>query len=1138
MKRQSTVLFLILMLICMNFSSSATHIAGGEMSWTCVGQDSFLVTLTIYRDCNGVQLASANIPVICANTDSVLFNIRINKPSPIDVTPICANGCSRCQTSSCSFPYGIEQYNFIGLIVLNNAGSCCKIKLSYSMCCRNSYITTGPANNSFYIESILDRCLTPCNSSPVIATPPYMFACVSQDYIYNFGLSDQDKNIGGNSMDSISIEITSAMTSDSTDVSYSGKYSYDKPIDFWGFPVTNIPSPKGFHLDPISGNFSFRAQSIEVTVIAVKVCEWRMINDSMTKISELMRDFQLHVISCPTNSVPILFSTSIQGVHYNDTVSFTFITYDSDSADYLKLSWSNNLAGASWQTYDTTKKHPYAILKWKPSINDVSTYPHQFSVTVNDNKCPLGGYTIRGFQIYVCGNEAGDISLSNISCGNYLFDVSNPSAENTNYYWTDLTSNILLSNKKSFIGHYYSPGSHIIQLEKISKCGSTFEYDTLVVQESALFCDLPSDTVFCKRDSLHITASIFNNGSNTRFWWENGDSLQLIRKIYVNADKKLFFTVMDSSGCSHTDSMQILYDQISMAISLDVLKCPELTTKLAVNYKPDDAAAASYIWRETSSSNILSYSPSFYVIDQGTYSCEVVDDLGCKLVDSVEVINYSVPPVNAGLDDTICSADGMIKLSGTPTHLPFSWVGYYVLKIGSDYYFDAQNAYGDQINYRFFYSVIDTNGCITTDEKDLLLIQTNLPVAGQYPNLCINADSIQLKGTPYGGQWFGNGITDTNTFNPAKSGSGTHQLIYTIFEKGCYGRDTATIQVYPFDSSSLQLKTEINKTEFCHEYKLVKLIGRPKGGLWSGSIVNDSFFNASILNGEHTFKYTFVDSNSCSFSDSISLNFGKSYVEINRKDNIICSTENLIKTAQLEFAQGLKWIKSTSSDGLIVGSDSNLSVHYLHGSKDIKNKGFWIIVRTQDSICKLAKDSVFIHINTITVNFLANSLVEYAPANIQFYDWSNSHMADIIKWKWDFDNGQTDTIKRPVILFSNSGFYDISLKVSTDEHCSDSVTKPAFLNILQGIGILESNSSNVSIFPNPTDNVFTIKLVNKDERINEITIFSTEGKILKRYTDIKSSVFQIQDSKLPAGNYYLKIENVKGHSYYAKLMMK
>ncbi|MBT3301702.1 MAG: T9SS type A sorting domain-containing protein, partial [Bacteroidetes bacterium] len=71
-----------------------------------------------------------------------------------------------------------------------------------------------------------------------------------------------------------------------------------------------------------------------------------------------------------------------------------------------------------------------------------------------------------------------------------------------------------------------------------------------------------------------------------------------------------------------------------------------------------------------------------------------------------------------------------------------------------------------------------------------------------------------------------------------------------------------------------------------------------------------------------------------------------------------------------------------------------------------------------------------------------------------------------------------------------------------------------------------------------TDNVFTIKLVNKDERINEITIFSTEGKILKRYTDIKSSVFQIQDSKLPAGNYYLKIENVKGHSYYAKLMMK
>lgn len=36
---------------------------GSDIGWTCVGRDRFLVKRTIYRDCNGVPVASATVNV-------------------------------------------------------------------------------------------------------------------------------------------------------------------------------------------------------------------------------------------------------------------------------------------------------------------------------------------------------------------------------------------------------------------------------------------------------------------------------------------------------------------------------------------------------------------------------------------------------------------------------------------------------------------------------------------------------------------------------------------------------------------------------------------------------------------------------------------------------------------------------------------------------------------------------------------------------------------------------------------------------------------------------------------------------------------------------------------------------------------
>jgi hypothetical protein len=177
----------LLLSIFLSFSpfnnAKSSHMMGSDITWTCLGQDSFLIKLVIYRDCNGVNLGSASIPIKCATTGSSITTVSISKPAPVDITPTCGASCTRCQTSGCSFPYGIEQYTYQKLVVLSNAGSCCKVTFSYSMCCRNYTITTGVSGN-FYIDAQLDRCVTPCDNSPSFTNPPIAIICIGQDFVF------------------------------------------------------------------------------------------------------------------------------------------------------------------------------------------------------------------------------------------------------------------------------------------------------------------------------------------------------------------------------------------------------------------------------------------------------------------------------------------------------------------------------------------------------------------------------------------------------------------------------------------------------------------------------------------------------------------------------------------------------------------------------------------------------------------------------------------------------------------------------------------------------------------------------------------------------------------------------------------
>ena len=69
-----------------------------------------MIKLTIYVDCNVTGNAFSPINFFCAQTGAVISSLSLSGTSQVDVTPICNSSCTRCQSASCPFPYGIKRY--------------------------------------------------------------------------------------------------------------------------------------------------------------------------------------------------------------------------------------------------------------------------------------------------------------------------------------------------------------------------------------------------------------------------------------------------------------------------------------------------------------------------------------------------------------------------------------------------------------------------------------------------------------------------------------------------------------------------------------------------------------------------------------------------------------------------------------------------------------------------------------------------------------------------------------------------------------------------------------------------------------------------------------------------------------------
>lgn len=552
------VLFcLVLILIVGRAHLSATPM-GGEISYQCKGNGKYDVYLKIYRDCSDTMLVQSDLLAYCS-TDSV----RVSNQSRLSTRDITGLGSNCSIESKCSgtFLYGYEEIIWKMELDLSSY-SCCEWDLAWEQCCRSSLITTGSANQNFYLKTMLNKCLSSCNSSPVFSRPPQILVCSSQDFLYNMGAMDTFDN-----GDSLSYSLSPGFQSASQQITYTGQWSPSRPLTFFGFPRANLPMPAGLRLDPITGDFQFRpVVNNQVAVVVIEVKEWRKVAGVQTVIGKTYRDFILHIVSCPNNYSPRLDPPYTVQACAGSRTCIQIASDDNDNYDSVTLSWENPIKGASFTNDNGIAQKASGQVCWTPHDSDERSLPYFFTVKASDNNCSLTGATSRAYAFFVNPSPKVKLESRILNCGQVTYDhvvIDSLNGFTFKYEVRDSQENLLHTTYSKADTITLPPGRHYLDLViDYSNYCKLIARDTLDILDYTQVL-LPKDTNLCIGDTLKLSALVNTEDSIVFSAWKdlitNQDTglSDSYLSNYSSSDSRWSYRVTDSKGCSHSDSVDV-----------------------------------------------------------------------------------------------------------------------------------------------------------------------------------------------------------------------------------------------------------------------------------------------------------------------------------------------------------------------------------------------------------------------------------------------------------------------------------------------------------------------------------------------------------------------------------------------------
>ena len=628
-KRLFHIFLWVLLFIFSQQNLFASHGAGLDISYECVSQginsNNYKITVKYYRDCSSISTAAGSFDLDYTSScgSSTLSLPQISGPTFI--TPLCSALPTNCNNGFVE----LEEYIYQTTISLIHCND-----WILTVCAngnRNSAITTiqNPTLENLCVKAEIDN-LSICNNSPSFTEYPAPYICAGQSYCYNNGAVDID----GDSL----VYSLEAPNTGSGGVTYLGAFSALNPIS----GTTNF--------DPLTGNLCMNATQNQVSVIAMKITEYR----NGFKIGSVLRDIQIIVLNCPTPP-PVLsgFNGSPQNVTnaigIQDSLSFCAnnlnnINFSINSNLGLSnnkiMSWSgiNGIPSASFVITNNNSNTPTGTFNWTPQLSDVINSPFTFTVNVEDDACPINNQFSYTYTITLSSNASFNIIYNQInfpSCigyndGNINLTVTGTTGL-TSYDWTG-PNNFTSTNED--INTLFS-GTYNITITDAAGC--IIDDNINIIDPADLNITPVISSVSCVgANNGGIDITVTPNSGSLLYSWTGPNNFTSTNDDITSLSAGTYDLVITdaSSGCFFNEVMIVpTSNPFNTSIFVDSISCMGYNDG-AINLTLNtNSSLLTFSW--TGPNNFTSSNEDINSLLPGTYNITITDTAGCMVANSI-----------------------------------------------------------------------------------------------------------------------------------------------------------------------------------------------------------------------------------------------------------------------------------------------------------------------------------------------------------------------------------------------------------------------------------------------------------------------------------------------------------------------
>lgn len=780
---------------------SATHIVGGSMTYNCLGNSKFEITLTLYADClNG--LVDYDKPAWVGVFDAqgnILDTLFIPYSGKADTLELVRDSCFVNFPDLC---IRVTSYRLQVTLPFREGG----YTLAYQRCCRNGSINNivDPLETgATYYTIIPQKALNGCNDAPVFVNDPPIFICVNEPFQFDHFAVDTDG-------DSLVYELLTPYTGGSL-LNAQPKPSTPPPFDTvqW-LPPYSKENMLGYDtqgpltINPVTGIMSAIPNTIGQFVVGVKVSEF---DDEGQFIGLTFRDFQYNVVSCLNTNAEIFLQDST----YCDEFNVSFKNNSQAGVNYLWDFGDPNNPGAS-----STEAEPnYTYSDTGTFVVRLIANPGAF--------CPDTAYAtilIQRNSLDVCTDidvlECEDSLVVNFK--DCSIDPISPVIE---WNWTISTPDSVyqfMSSENQLV--FPKSTEAVITYRAVSSNGCIGDFsDTLQLNLIAPPPLVPDTVNLCYQETATLNP---NYDSLLLHLWSPpvgiiGSLNDPNPEILADSSTTYIVTYTDSTGLCQVNRevrLTVLDSLPDLEIQFEIPQCQDsiilkafvenLSPDLTVNWEVI-AIEDVFIGGGTGIEVTLKTSQDVSVCAQlSTATCSKT------FCDTVRVNLFDLPELSDTLQ--ICQGDTVALFPGAPTGLIYSWTPPQFLNDPSK---PSPLAF-PPVSQGYSVAVTDSVGlCKVDDQVWVEVNDSTLSLDFSWDVVCDGLE-VQFENSSTGFSlfhWdFGNTTTTTDTSSAVAPsytypGSGSYQVTLTTPQKGiCPQKDTLVKEIV--------LEPAVNEADF------------------------------------------------------------------------------------------------------------------------------------------------------------------------------------------------------------------------------------------------------------------------------------------------------------------------------------